>query len=100
MIKPRISKKLYKNIFTKCQEHYHNYMWLQKQTLRGVLRKRCSENMQQVYRKTPMPKCNFNKVAKATLLKLHFGMGVLLKIGCIFSEPLFLRTPLKGCLCA
>ena len=24
---------------------------------------RCSENMQQIYRRTPMPKCDFNKVA-------------------------------------
>ena len=29
---------------------------------------------------------------KATLLKLHFDMGVLLLICCIFSEHLFLRT--------
>ena len=29
----------------------------------GVLKKRCSENMQQIYRRTPMPKCDFNKVA-------------------------------------
>ena len=36
---------------------------VQKQPLRGVLRKRCSENMQQIYRGTPMPKCDFNKVA-------------------------------------
>ena len=35
----------------------------QKQPSRGVLRKRCSENMQQIYRRTPMPKCDFNKVA-------------------------------------
>ena len=33
----------------------------------------------------------------ATLLKLHFSMGVLLYICCIFSEHLFLRTPLGGC---
>ena len=31
----------------------------QKQPSIGVLRKRCSENMQQVYRRTPMPKCDF-----------------------------------------
>ena len=31
---------------------------------RGVPRKRCSENMQQIYRRTPMPKCDFNKAAK------------------------------------
>ena len=35
---------------------------LQKQPSRGVLRKRCSINMQQIYRRTPMPKCDFNKV--------------------------------------
>ena len=34
----------------------------QKQSFRGVLTKRCSENKQQVYRKTPMPKWDFNKV--------------------------------------
>ena len=37
---------------------------VQKQPLRGVPRKRCSENMQQIYRRTPMPKCDFNKVLK------------------------------------
>ena len=30
---------------------------LQKQPLRGVPRNRYSENMQQIYRRTPMPKC-------------------------------------------
>ena len=33
----------------------------QKQPSRGVFKKRCSENMQQIYRRTPMPKCDFNK---------------------------------------
>ena len=37
---------------------------IQKQPPRGVPRKRCSENMQQIYRRTPMPKCDFNKVTK------------------------------------
>ena len=31
---------------------------------KGVPRKRCSENMQQIYTRTPMPKCDFNKFAK------------------------------------
>ena len=35
----------------------------QKQASRGVLKKRCSENMHQIYRGTPMPKCDFNKIA-------------------------------------
>ena len=36
----------------------------QKQPFRGVLRKRCSENMQHIYRRTQMPRCEFNKFAK------------------------------------
>ena len=50
------------------------YMWIfflcclfcnncQKQPTLGVLSKRCSENMLQIYKKTPMLKGNFNKVA-------------------------------------
>ena len=37
---------------------------LQKQPPGGVLKKRCSENMQLIYRRTPMRKCDFNKVVK------------------------------------
>ena len=36
---------------------------VQEQPSRDVFNKRCSENMQQIYRKTPMPKCGFNEVA-------------------------------------
>ena len=37
---------------------------IQKQPSIGVLKKSYFENMQQVYSGTPMPKCNFNMVAK------------------------------------
>ena len=33
----------------------------QKQLARGVIRKKFSENMQQIYRRTPMQKYDFNK---------------------------------------
>ena len=36
---------------------------MQKQPFRGVLRKRRSGNMHQIYRRTPLPNCDFNKVA-------------------------------------
>ena len=36
---------------------------VQMQPPRGVLRKMCSENKQQIYRRAPMSKCDFNKVA-------------------------------------
>ena len=49
-------------IFGSNQKIYIYY--IQKQSPTGVLKKRCSGNMQQIYRRTPMPKCDFNKVAK------------------------------------
>ena len=77
----------------------------QKQPSRGALRKRCSENMQQIYRRAPIPKCDFNKVAKhlywnrkATLLKSHFGIAVFLYVCYICLEHLFIRTPQEECL--
>ena len=55
----------------------------QKQPSRGVLNKRSSENMLQIYRKTPIPKCDFNKVALQApsdkcFLKLFFCLSRLL----------------------
>ena len=39
---------------------------MRKSTLRNTkFRKKCSENVQQSYRRTPVPKCDFNKVCKA-----------------------------------
>ena len=51
-------------ITSKSKQFYSALDYPQEQPPRGVLRKMCSENMQQIYRRTPMPKCNFNKVAK------------------------------------
>ena len=65
-------------------------MSLQKQPSRRLLKKRCSKNMQQIYSRPPMPKCDLTS-------KSHFDMGVLLWICCIFSEHLFHRTPMGGC---
>ena len=47
-----------------CLINANNICKLQKQPPRGALKKRCSEKMQQIDRRTPMPKCDFNKVAK------------------------------------
>ena len=47
----------------------YSYKW-QKQLPRGVLEKRCSENMQQICRITPMLKCDFNKVAVKPIIAL------------------------------
>ena len=47
------------NIFI--SSHQSCFIKTQKQPTRGVLMKRCSENLQEIYRR--MPKCDFNKVA-------------------------------------
>ena len=39
------------------QEKIRDLLDIQKKPIRGVLLKRCSENMQQIYRRTPLPKC-------------------------------------------
>ena len=50
----------------------NNYFWNttvfivkqeDEQPSRGVFSKTCSENMQQIYRRTPIPKSDFNKIA-------------------------------------
>ena len=38
----------------------------EKQPSRGVLKKKFSQSIQQIFSRTPMPKVNFNKVAKDT----------------------------------
>ena len=49
------------------------------QSLRGAPRERCSENMQQIYKRTTMPKCDFNNfIDFNNLLKWHLDMGSLL----------------------
>ena len=45
-------------------------MMIQKQPSRGGLRKNCSENMEQIYRRKLIPKCDFNKIAKHLLLMM------------------------------
>ena len=62
-------------MFLLCNLQQNQCFHLQKQPSRSALSKKCSENMQQIYRGTPMPKCIS---CEATLSQSHFGMGVLL----------------------
>ena len=55
---------------------------VEKQPSRGVARKRCSENLQQIYKKINMPKCDFN----TTFLKSHFSMGISRKFAAYFQK--------------
>ena len=54
---------------------------LQKQPPRGVLWKRCSENMQKIYRRTPMSKYDFNKAA----LQLYWNYTSAWVFSCKFA---------------
>ena len=53
----------------------------QKQPFRGVLSKRCSENVQQICSRTPMPKCDLNKVA----LQLYWNHTLAWVFSCKFA---------------
>ena len=73
------------------------YLEFQKQPLRCVLRKSCSENMQQIYRGAPMPKYNFNKVALQLCWNtLRHGCS-LVNLLHIFRAP-FLKNISEGLL--
>ena len=67
-------------------EFYQGF-YFQKQPPRGVIRKRCSENMQQIYGRTIMPKCNFNKAA----LQLRDGCSPVNLLH-IFRTPFLKNT--------
>ena len=64
------------------KKHHHHFS-----SSRSVLRKRCSENMQQVYKRTPLPKSDFNKVARNFI-------EIALRHGCSPVKLLYIfRTP-------
>ena len=63
----------------------------QKQPSRGVLGERCYQDMQQIYRRTSIPKRDFNKVA-VQLIKNALRYGCSVTFLHIFKQ-LFLRTP-------
>ena len=54
-MKKLIKFQLTEMLFDKRFNEVNKY---QKQPSRGALRKRCSKKLQQIYRRTPMPKCD------------------------------------------
>ena len=66
----------------------------QKQPFGDVLIKRCSKNMQQIYSRTPMPKCDFNKVAKQ-VSALVFSCKFAVYFQNIFSQEHLWRAGSK-----
>ena len=81
----------------------HFYLLLKifgrKQLSRDVLRKRCYENMQQIYRRTSMLKGDFNNVAKQ-LYWNHTSASVFsCKFAAYFQNTSFIRTPPEDCFC-
>ena len=59
----------------------------QKQPPKGVLKKRCSENMQRIYGENPCPSViSIKLLCFATLLKSQIGMGVSCKFVVYFQN--------------
>ena len=61
-MRKRINSEFFKNAGFK-ENNNIAIKKIQKQLLRGVLNKSFSENLQGIYRRAPMPKYDFNKVA-------------------------------------
>ena len=59
---------------------------------RGVFSKMCSVNIQQIHRRTPMPKCDFNKVANFVEITPRHGCSPL-NLLYIFRTPFPKNTP-------
>ena len=53
---------------------------IQKQPSIGVLIKRCPENMQRIYRRAPMPKCDFIRVALQLYKNTYQGLLLLITL--------------------
>ena len=64
----------------------------QKQPSIGFTRKRYSENILQIYSRTPMPKCDFNKVTQATLLKSRSAWLFSSKFAAYFQNTFSLEN--------
>ena len=67
----------------------------QTQPFRGVLRKRCSENMQEVYKRTPMSKRDFNKVVFDNFIEIALRHGYSVNLLHIFRAPFHNKTNRK-----
>ena len=53
-----------------------------KQPPRGVLSKRCSENMQQIYSRTPMSKCDF-KIIMTIIITIIIILKIIIRLSLI-----------------
>ena len=62
---------------------------VQKQRFRRVLRKKCFENLQQIFRRIPMSKCDFNKLTT----DFNFNQQISIVIG---RNNLFFRSSLRN----
>ena len=75
-------------------------LYSQKQSPRSAPRKGCSENMQENYRRKPMPRCDFNKVEKQLFWNHTLAWVFSCKFAAYFQNIyFFLGTPLVRCFC-
>ena len=102
--------RLWKEIFMLVQIHYclikypeycimclgeYIFSYL-KESFKDVPVKRCSENMQQIYRRTLMWKCDFNVSPVNSISSINFK-EYSCKFCCTYSERLFIRVPPGDC---
>ena len=87
-----------KNLILYGSSRMNNNSWMvwlniQKQPSWGDLRKRCSKYLQQIYRRTPIPKCGFNELA----LQLYWNRTLARVFACRFAAYFIEITLQHGC---
>ena len=65
-----------------------NTIQVESNLLEVFLRRRCSENMQEIITRTPTRRYDFNEVGLQLYLKSHFGVGVLFLRNRMFSPDI------------
>ena len=75
---------------------FHNYRSSPREVLLGKdILKICNK----LYSRTPVPKCDFNKVTLELYCNHTLAWVFSCNFCCVFWERLFIRAPLLGCLC-
>ena len=65
---------------------------IHKQPFRGVLSKRCSENIHQIYKRIPIPKCDFDKVGKQPYWNRTSALVFSYKFAAYFQNTFYKNT--------
>lgn len=84
--------------FTHPKMSEKKYIWCYNRSPRGVLIERCAGKMLQIYKRTPVLKCDFNIKLQCNYIVIKHQCWWS-QVCCIFTKHVFVRTPFEDCFC-